>query len=105
MFESLDRHYVCTFTCLNLQIFHLNNLKRDELVLSRFNNEIEKQINLVVKKFSNDRENVAKYVNCMKLATKQHWMPEITQEIKVPASSTLHQCINTEISKYNALWK
>ncbi|CAH8602271.1 unnamed protein product [Schistosoma haematobium] len=80
-----------------------DNLKSDELVLSRFNNEIEEQINLVVKKFSNDRENVAKYVNCMKLATKQHWMPEITQEIKVPASSTLHQCINTEISKYNVL--
>ncbi|CAH8287810.1 unnamed protein product [Schistosoma mattheei] len=41
----------------------------------------------------------------MKFATKQYWMPEIIQEIKVPESSTLHQCINTEISKYNDIFR
>ncbi|CAH8580929.1 unnamed protein product [Schistosoma guineensis] len=117
MYDFLARRHGYTIISLHMHILPLYNLKRDELVLSRFNNEIKKQINLVVKKFLNDREKVTKYVNCMKFATKQYWMPEIIQEfqdvisdinsykIEVPESSTLHQCINTEISKYNDIFR
>ncbi|CAH8287800.1 unnamed protein product [Schistosoma mattheei] len=81
----------------HLILFHINVLP---LLLCA-----SMKVDLVVKKFLNDRENVTKYVNCMKFATKQYWMPEIIQEIKVPESSTLHQCINTEISKYNDIFR